>query len=63
MLQGVVKEYENFIAKTRGDRDFPWRVFVVSTDDKELTNSDMVYCLASPNRLSDISWIKPGKVA
>lgn len=62
-LQMLVKERENFIAKTQGTRNFPWRVFVVSKDDKELADCDMVYRLASPSRVSDPSWIKPGKVA
>lgn len=62
-LQMLVKERENYIAKTKGTRSFPWRVFVVSTNDKQLADCDMVYRLASPNRLTDISWIKPGKVA
>jgi alpha-glucosidase len=63
MLQMLVKERENYIAKTKGTRAFPWRVFVVSSSDKELANCDMVYRLASPSRLSDFSWVKPGKVA
>lgn len=62
-LQMLVKERENYIAKTEGTRSFPWRVFVVSENDKELADCDMVYRLASPSRLEDVSWIKPGKVA
>lgn len=62
-LQMLVKERESYIAKTKGTRSFPWRVFVVSENDGQLLDCDMVYRLASPSRLSDISWIKPGKVA
>ncbi len=62
-LQMLVKERENYIAKTTGTRSFPWRVFTVSTDDKQLADCDMVYCLAAPNRIGDVSWVKPGKVA
>lgn len=62
-IQVLVKERENYIAKTKGNRSFPWRIFVVSENDKQLANCDMVYRLASPSRISDISWIKPGKVA
>ncbi|MEG1544544.1 MAG: glycoside hydrolase family 97 protein [Muribaculaceae bacterium] len=62
-LQMLVKSRENYIAKTKGSRSFPWRVFIVSESDKELTNCDMVYRLASPSRVTDVSWIKPGKVA
>ena len=62
-LQMLVKERENYIAKTKGNRSFPWRVFVVSENDKQLADCDMVYRLAAPSRIKDISWIKPGKVA
>lgn len=57
-----VKERENFIAKTNGTRSFPWRVFVVSAADGEMADCDMVYRLASPSRVEDASWVKPGKV-
>jgi alpha-glucosidase len=63
MLQGLVTEREDYIAKVKGTRGFPWRVFAVSATDKELLNNDLVYQLASPSRVSDISWVKPGKVA
>lgn len=63
MLQSIVTERENFVAKANGSRNFPWRCLIISTDDKELTNSDMVYRLASPSRIDDMSWIVPGKVA
>ncbi|MDD4142426.1 MAG: glycoside hydrolase family 97 protein [Bacteroidales bacterium] len=63
MLQHIVKERYDYIAEVDGTRDFPWRVIVISTDDAELANSDMVFKLASPARIADISWIKPGKVA
>ena len=63
MLQRMVTDREDYIAKTNGKRDFPWRVFGVSVNDIELANSDLVYKLASPSRIEDVSWIKPGKVA
>lgn len=62
-LQLLVKEREPFIAKVRGTRSFPWRVMVIAAADKDLADSDMVYKLASSSRVSDLSWIKPGKVA
>jgi len=62
-LQGEVQTRELFIAKSEGKAEFPWRVIIVSENDYELANNDMVYRLASPNRLTDVSWIKPGKVA
>ena len=63
MLQQFVQERENYIAKVSGKREFPWRVAIVSTDDTQLAVSNFTYRLAEPSRLSDISWIKPGKVA
>lgn len=62
-LQGEVYSHESYIAKCEGKTEFPWRIITVSENDHELTNNDMVYRLASPNKLSDYSWIKPGKVA
>jgi len=59
----VVTERADYLAKIAGKALLPWRVVVVSTSDRELTNSDMVQKLAAPCRLSDLSWIKPGKVA
>lgn len=63
MLQGLVTAREPYMAKVEGKRDFPWRIAVISTDDKQLADCDMVYRLASPSRIGDITWIKPGKVA
>ena len=59
-LQMLVKERENYIAKTSGTRSFPWRAFIISRNDKELADCDMVYRLASPSRVNDISWIQAG---
>ncbi len=59
----MVTEREGYIAKTDGTRKFPWRAIVISESDKDLLNNDMVQKLSSPSRISDVSWIKPGKVA
>jgi alpha-glucosidase len=53
----------DYIAKTTGARNFPWRAIAISQSDKELLNNDIVQKLASPSRLADITWIKPGQVA
>lgn len=63
MLQGLVSEREDYIAKNPGTWNYPWRIFAVSTSDKELLDNDLVYLLASPSRIENTSWIKPGKVA
>jgi len=62
-LQWIVKERENYIAKVEGKRSFPWRCIVISENDKELADSDLVYLLGAPSRVEDVSWIQPGKVA
>lgn len=62
-LQEIVKTREPFIAKVKSNQAFPWRVMVVSKNDRELSDSDMIYKLASPSRIADPSWVKPGKVA
>lgn len=51
----------DYIANTTGTRSFPWRVIVVSNDDKSLLNNELVYMLAEPQKLTDVSWIVPGK--
>jgi len=58
-----VKKTENFIAKTEGSRAFPWRVIIATDDDKELLNNQLVYKLATPQKLTNTAWIKPGKAA
>ena len=63
MLQMLVRETENFIAKVEKPRNFPWRVAIVTENDKELASTNLGYVLAEPSRLDDISWIKPGKIA
>ncbi len=59
----VPSKRADYIAKTTGRRSFPWRVIVVSDQDKELLNQDIVQKLASPPRLADFTWVKPGQVA
>lgn len=62
-LQMVVQSRENYIAKVESARTFPWRMVIVTTEDKDLASSNLSYLLSSPSRLDDLSWIKPGKVA
>lgn len=62
-LNMMVTKRADYIAKVEGTRSFPWRVVIISNNDAELLNSDMVQKLASPPRLTDYSWVKPGKVA
>ncbi len=62
-LQSLVTRRADYIAVTAGTRSYPWRIVVCSDHDRELMNNDMVYRLASPSRVADTGWIKPGKVA
>ncbi|PRY96199.1 glycoside hydrolase family 97 protein [Marinilabilia salmonicolor] len=62
-LQSYVTKRADFIAKTHGNRAYPWRMVAVGKNDAELLDNDLVYKLASPSRIEDTSWIKPGKVA
>jgi len=59
----MVAKRADYIAKTAGTCNFPWRAVVISESDKELANNDMIQKLASPSEIKDLSWIKPGKVA
>ncbi len=61
--QEYVTEKELFIAKTPGKKVFPWRILAVTTDDRQMPVNNLVYTLASPSRVADTSWIKPGKSA
>lgn len=54
---------EPYLAKTKGTRSFPWRVFVLGDAPSDLVESDAIYALATPNSSTDFSWVKPGKVA
>lgn len=61
--QQYVTSTENFIAKVDQKRDFPWRIISITDDDRKMPVSNLVYALASPSRVKDTQWIKPGKVA
>lgn len=50
----------DYIAKTDGKRNFPWRYFVISKSDGQLIENTMSHRLAEKNVLEDTSWIKPG---
>jgi alpha-glucosidase len=56
-------EYADYIAKCEGPRNFPWRAIIISENDAELVESNLIYKLASRCKIEDTSWIKPGKVA
>lgn len=59
--QSLVTKRADFLARTPGKRTFPWRVLMVSPDAAGLLGNDLVYRLASPLELQDVSWIRPGQ--
>ena len=65
----VVKSYGEELAviganaSKKAPRQFPWRALAIADSDAGLPVNNLVYLLASPSRVNDISWIKPGKVA
>ena len=60
--QDIVEE-ANYIAQTKGSRAFPWRVFIISHDDRTFVESNLITQLSGKSKITDTSWIKPGKVA
>lgn len=50
----------DYIAEASGRRCFPWRAVGYGKEDKDLPTNNMVYQLAAPNRIGDVSWITPG---
>ena len=64
MLQGLVQSRESFIAKAGAKEAFPWRIVIVSKEDKDLLTCDIPWLLGDdPAKDADFSWVKPGKVA
>jgi len=62
-INRLITERADYLVKTKGTRNFPWRIVVISENDSELANNDMVQKLSEPTKIKDLSWIKPGKVA
>ena len=62
-VQEYVTETADFIAKIKAKQAMPWRVLAITEKDTDMPVNNLVYALASPNRIGDTSWIKTGKVA
>ncbi|TRX21581.1 glycoside hydrolase family 97 protein [Flavobacterium franklandianum] len=62
-LNKLISQRTDYLVTTNGNRNFPWRIVVISENDAALTNNDMVQRLSEPSKIKDVSWIKPGKVA
>jgi alpha-glucosidase len=58
-----IKDGADYIAKTNGAREFPWRIIMISETDKDLMKNELVYLLASEQKKDlDFSWVKPGMI-
>ena len=53
----------DYIALTQGTRAYPWRYFVITSEDAGLIENTMTCRLAQESKLDDISWIKPGQAS
>lgn len=62
-LQDIVETRKPYIAECKAITNTPWRIALITDNANTLLDNDMVYRLASPSRVQDTSWIKPGKVA
>jgi alpha-glucosidase len=58
-----VTKRADYLARTSGRRSMPWRIVMIAEEDRLLLMNQMVYNLAAPSRLTDVAWIKPGKVS
>ena len=56
-------KYADYIAVCNGPRNFPWRAILITENDTDLVQSELIYKLAPENKLTETDWIKPGKVA
>lgn len=54
-------KYLDYLTDADGSRSYPWRVVAYGQDDCDLPLNNMVYQLAAPCRLDDLSWITPGR--
>lgn len=59
----IADKEADFIALTDGTRSYPWRLLIISDDDRNFADCDLVYQLSRSCELKETSWIKPGKVA
>ncbi|MGI4751443.1 MAG: glycoside hydrolase family 97 protein [Janthinobacterium lividum] len=57
----ILKE-ANYIAKTAGTRSFPWRFMLITDQDTQIPENEMVFKLSGPSKIENTAWIKPGQV-
>jgi alpha-glucosidase len=59
-MVGFTKPY---IAKTKGNRSYPWRVFTIAGSEADLFATHLPWLMAEETSLTETEWINPGKVA
>ena len=59
----ILTKTADYIAKAEGARTYPWRVFIISDDDRTFVKSSLSYQLAHEQVIQNTNWIKPGQVA
>ena len=59
----VLSKEADYIAEVPGKRAYPWRVFMISDDDRAFVESNLVTELSGQSKIEDTSWIRPGMVA
>ncbi|NWL14692.1 glycoside hydrolase family 97 protein [Pseudoalteromonas sp. Scap03] len=52
---------DGIAVKKRGAFNTPWRTIQIGERAIDLVNSDIILNLNEPNKLGDVSWVKPGK--
>ncbi len=55
-----VGEVQKGLVEAKTPHHSPWRTFIIGRQPCDLIQSDLVLNLATPSKLADISWIKPG---
>lgn len=54
----------NYMAEVSGKRNYPWRAMIITDDDRNLINNQLIYKLAPEPEVKDnFEWVKPGKIA
>ena len=62
LYETITKEAD-YIAKVSGKRAYPWRLLIITDDDRTFVESNLVTQLSDKSKIEDASWIKPGKLA
>ncbi|WP_166420605.1 glycoside hydrolase family 97 protein [Pseudoalteromonas sp. Z1A8] len=52
---------DGIAVKKQGAFETPWRTIQIADSAVGLVNSDIILNLNEPNKLGDVSWVKPGK--